>query len=91
MSLSDYSANIVKAKTNKYKGLKGGDCNITQCQTDGASSFNPAMNAYYCKQCAINIRSASVRHGDTPFISISDLNPDFTFPRPEVPSSDGAI
>jgi len=84
MNLANFQTNIRKAKTNKLKGIKGGDCNVTQCQEAGASSFNPPMRAYYCEQCAINIRSASVRHGEEPFIAVSDIKPDFTFSRPEV-------
>ena len=50
-----------KAKTNEAKGKYGGDCNVTQCQKEGACSYNTAMRAYYCKDCANKINEASQR------------------------------
>ena len=67
------------AETNERKGKKGGDCNVTQCQKPGASSYNPAMRAYYCRSCAIKIRDSSLRHGDTPFILAEHIQRDGTF------------
>lgn len=58
-----HEAMIDLAKTNDRKGKKGGDCNVTQCQKPGASSYNTAMRAYYCEDCAQDIWQAGQRDG----------------------------
>lgn len=67
------------AKTNPRKGVKGGDCNVTQCQKSGASSFNPPMRAWYCYKCASDMHKSSLSYGEEPFIRPEDLHADFTF------------
>jgi hypothetical protein len=59
------------AKANPDKGVAGGDCNVTQCQREGASSYNEPMSAFYCQQCADAINSGN----DEPFV---DSQPDFS-------------
>jgi hypothetical protein len=44
---------------NPDKGKPGGDCNITQCQRPGASSYNGGMHAFYCRSCASDIKAHS--------------------------------
>ncbi|CAL9969626.1 hypothetical protein VPHK567_0139 [Vibrio phage K567] len=58
-----HEAMIELAKRNERKGKKGGDCNVTQCQNPGASSYNTAMRAYYCESCAHDIWQAGQRDG----------------------------
>ncbi|AAQ64176.1 hypothetical protein KVP40.0105 [Vibrio phage KVP40] len=58
-----HEAMIDLAKRNERKGKKGGDCNVTQCQKPGASSYNTAMRAYYCESCAHDIWQAGQRDG----------------------------
>jgi hypothetical protein len=59
------------AKDNQDKGVAGGDCNVTQCQSKGASSYNEPMSAFYCQQCANAINNGN----DEPFV---DSQPDFS-------------
>lgn len=37
------------------KGVKGGACNVTACQRDGAWYHNIGNNKYYCSDCAREI------------------------------------
>ncbi len=62
-----------KAKTNEQKGKFGGDCNVTQCQKAGACSYNHAMRAYYCEECANKINEASITHNG---VGLCDIIPD---------------
>lgn len=64
------------AKTNKLKGIKGGDCNVTQCQEPGASCYNEPMRAYYCKNCATNINKSSRETFGEPICKIKE---DYTY------------
>lgn len=47
------------AEANPYKGVKAGNCNVTQCQKWGASSWNDATKAWYCESCATEIKKFS--------------------------------
>lgn len=71
-----FKANQAKAKTNERKGCKGGDCNITQCQEPGASSYNKAMRAYYCQEHAERINESNRRHHEE---ELCEVNPDYHF------------
>lgn len=46
------SAMYQLADRNDKKGKMGGDCNRTQCQKHGASSWNRGSHAWYCSDCA---------------------------------------
>ncbi|AGN30154.1 hypothetical protein VPFG_00152 [Vibrio phage nt-1] len=70
-----HEAMIELAERNERKGKKGGDCNVTQCQKPGASSYNVAMRAYYCECCAQEIWQAAQRNGQD-FIRPT---PDYTY------------
>jgi len=37
------------------KGKKGESCNRSACQRPPALYYNQAMDAYYCRECAIEI------------------------------------
>lgn len=50
--VSQHEAMIKKAHGNVHKGLRGGDCNRTQCQRSQAWWYNKTMNAFYCGDCA---------------------------------------
>jgi hypothetical protein len=66
-----------KAKTNKLKGKKGGDCNRTQCQAPGASSWNTGSLSWYCHECAVMLNEANpVAYHQSPMV---DELPDHTF------------
>ena len=70
------------AKTNHRKGKRGGDCNVTQCQKPGASSWNEPMKAYYCEKCITAIYESSCENGDSRFVFINpdrDIRSDYTF------------
>lgn len=43
------------------KGVKGGNCNITACQSPGAHFWNKAMNRYYCHYCATDMHRFALR------------------------------
>lgn len=43
--------NVVVAE----KGTKGGKCNVTACQRQGAHFFNKSTMKYYCEDCAREI------------------------------------
>jgi hypothetical protein len=62
------------ADNNPDKGKAGGDCNITQCQTAGASSYNKPMRAYYCKSCAMEINRGALE-------PLVDVQPDHSIER----------
>jgi len=40
----------------KLKGVEGGNCNRTDCQSPNAVWFNNSTLAYYCRNCAIKIQ-----------------------------------
>jgi hypothetical protein len=66
-----------KATTNKLKGKKGGDCNRTQCQAPGASSWNTGSLSWYCHECAVMLNEANpVAYHQPPMV---DVLPDHTF------------
>lgn len=57
-----HEAMMIKAETNTKKGVKGGDCNVTQCQEpDSAVYFNKSTRKYYCQHCAYEINKANRR------------------------------
>ncbi len=57
-----HEAMIIKAETNAMKGVKGGDCNVTQCQEpNSANYFNKSTKKYYCQKCAIDINKVNRR------------------------------
>ena len=57
-----YEEMCIKAETNTKKGVKGGDCNVTQCQEpDSAFYFNKSTRKYYCQHCAIEINKVNKR------------------------------
>lgn len=59
-SLTDHhNAMILKAETNPNKGVAGGDCNRTQCQSPGAIYFNHSTRKYYCHACALDLNEAN--------------------------------
>ena len=41
--------------TTEFKGLKGGNCNVTACQKPDATYYNKSTQAYYCGECATEI------------------------------------
>jgi len=66
-----------KAKNNPLKGKKGGDCNRTQCQKPGASSWNRGSRSWYCESCADLLNDANpMPAGEEPMV---DSLPDFTY------------
>lgn len=50
--MHQHDAMIEQAKTNVHKGVRGGDCNRTQCQRSQAWWYNKTMRAFYCGDCA---------------------------------------
>ncbi len=36
----------------ELKGIKDGNCNVTDCQKPGATYYNKSTKKYYCKACA---------------------------------------
>ncbi len=54
------------------KGKRAGNCNVTACQRPHAYFYNNVTNAYYCLDCAIDIRPSGL-NCDPPF----DLFPGF--------------
>ncbi|AUR85858.1 coil containing protein [Vibrio phage 1.081.O._10N.286.52.C2] len=78
-TMDRHNAMYKLAERNERKGKKGGDCNVTQCQKPGASCWNPPMRAWYCYECASDIRESSIRFGDEPFIRPQDLHCDHHF------------
>ena len=69
------------AEVNAAKGMKGGCCNITQCQKKGACCFNGGTNAYYCTKCWDDIYQSATYHGSQPcdWITQDMRYEDFTF------------
>lgn len=63
---------------NPDKGVPGGDCNVTQCQKPGASSYNHPMKAFYCEECGHAINAGN----QDPFV---DVLPDHTLAYGENP------
>lgn len=60
--MDHHEAMILKAETNAKKGIKGGDCNVTQCQEpDSAFYFNKSTRKYYCAHCANEINKVNRR------------------------------
>lgn len=75
------------AKQNKKKGEKGGCCNVTQCQKEGASSYNGATNAYYCSKCWRDIFKSATYNGleEVDWIKPEYHELDFTFEHEDSP------
>lgn len=71
-----HSAMYDLADRNEKKGKKGGSCNITQCQKDGASSWNRGSHAWYCEDCGneLNRYNPNVMDDGAPMV---DVEPDF--------------
>lgn len=46
---------LVKGQKAYDKGTQGDSCNRTACQSPEAFYYNQAMQAYYCRACAIEI------------------------------------
>lgn len=78
------------AKTNKRKGKKGGDCNVTACQKSGACCYNGATDAYYCTRCWDRIYDSATNSGSefVDWICQSDRHPDHTFTYESDPEDD---
>ena len=74
--MKEFRLNQERAETNERKGKHGGDCNVTQCQKPGASSYNHAMRAYYCEACAEKLNANAISYGEEPFC---DVVPDHTY------------
>lgn len=67
----------IKAETNERKGKRGGDCNRTQCQAPGASSWNTGSLSWYCNECAVMLNEANpVAYNQPPMI---EALPDDTY------------
>ncbi|MCP4528504.1 MAG: hypothetical protein GY833_21710 [Aestuariibacter sp.] len=71
-----HSAMYELADRNPMKGRKGGDCNITQCQKNGASSWNRGSLAWYCESCGNELNKYNPHSMDDgqPMV---DVEPDF--------------
>ena len=69
------------AELNEKKGKKGGCCNITQCQKEGACCFNGSTRAYYCLSCWSDIYNSATYGGQCPvdWMDPKDRVADFTF------------
>lgn len=69
------------AELNSKKGKKGGCCNITQCQKEGACSYNGSTDAYYCTKCWDMIYASATYNGlqEVDWIKEEYREPDFTF------------
>lgn len=80
-----YEAMCIKAETNTKKGVKGGDCNVTQCQEpDSAVYFNKSTRKYYCAHCAHEINKVN-RHDSMELYGVPnlcELDPEEEMPAP---------
>jgi len=68
-SFVDDNNDRVAALDPADKGKQGRNCNITACQRPNAWFFNGGTHAYYCFDCAWDIRKFNLRpHSDDGFV-----------------------